>query len=95
MNSSRVCKGHSGAVLELWSSSGVYSDYLSQKYQTDTHHRDPMEDYNHNHAHGICHTDYKTHNTVEVHDLHFVLLADWDQYIQAFEYGRLQSMAWW
>ena len=54
-----------------------------------------MEDYNHSHAHGICHTDYKTHNTVEVHDLHFVLLVDWDQYIQAFEYGRLQSMAWW
>ena len=51
----------------------------------DTHHRDPMEDYNHSHAYGICHIDYKTHTIGEVHNLHSEQLVDWDQHNQAFE----------
>ena len=45
------------------------------KHQMGTHHRDPMEDYNHSCAHDICHIDYKNHSIVTVHSLHSLSLA--------------------
>ena len=46
------------------SSINLRKPFLNQwkKYRMDNHHKDPLEDSHHIHAHGKYHTYYKIHN---------------------------------
>ena len=80
------------SILRIFQTHGrCFNQY--HKHQMDTHHRDPMGDYSHNHARDTWHIDYRIHSIIEVHNLHFLSWIVWEKVINPFK-TRNGSVVW-